>query len=109
LISGAVGDYVTENRPMRESAARPTSVTILQEPRAPGRQHSTQLLIPEGATMTTQIEATNDLKVYTTADGRVTIEQSSESIVVLSADQIVKVIKELHACYDYCAAWKEPT
>jgi len=52
--------------------------------------------------------AAEDLKIYTTSDGRVAIEQSTES-VVLSADQILRVIKELHACYDYCAAWKEPT
>lgn len=46
-------------------------------------------------------------KVYTTPDGCVCIEQSADSIVVLSADQILRVIKELHACYDYCAVWKE--
>jgi len=51
----------------------------------------------------------DDLKVYTTPDGRVAIEQSTQSIVMLSSDQILQVIKELHACYDYCAAWKEPT
>ena len=59
--------------------------------------------------MSAHIENTSDLKVYTTPDGRVAIEQSTASVVVLSADQILKVIKELHACYDYCATWKEPT
>jgi hypothetical protein len=59
--------------------------------------------------MSTSIEcAAADLKIYTTPDGRVAIEQSTQSVVVLSADQILRVIKELHACYDYCAAWKEP-
>lgn len=53
--------------------------------------------------------AVEDLKIYTTPDGRVTIEQSTDAVVRLSADQILRVIKELHACYDYCAAWKEPT
>ena len=48
-------------------------------------------------------------KVYTTADGRVAIEQSKEAVVVLSPEQILAVIRELHVCYDYCAAWKEPT
>ncbi len=46
--------------------------------------------------------------VYTTLDGRAVIEQAHGSIVLLSAQQIVEVIRELHACYDYCAAWKEP-
>jgi hypothetical protein len=53
--------------------------------------------------------AAEDLKVYTMPNGRVAIEQSTQSVVVLSADQILRVIKELHACYDYCAAWKEST
>ena len=47
-------------------------------------------------------------KVYTTPDGRTIIEQSSDSVVVLSAEQILTVIKQLHVCYDYCAAWKQP-
>jgi hypothetical protein len=46
-------------------------------------------------------------KVYTTEDGFAAIEQSKDSIVLLSADQILAVIKELHVCYDYCAAWKD--
>jgi hypothetical protein len=49
------------------------------------------------------------LRVYTTADGCVASEQSKDSIVLLSADQILAVIKELHVCYDHCAAWKETT
>jgi hypothetical protein len=59
--------------------------------------------------MSATSEDTRDPKVYTTPDGRVVIEHSTESIVVLSGDQILRVISELHACYDYCAAWKEPT
>lgn len=47
-------------------------------------------------------------KVYTTSDGRAVIEQSQSSVVLLSADQILAVIDELRACYDYCAAWKQP-
>lgn len=46
------------------------------------------------------------LKVYTTEHGHAVIEQSNNSIS-LRADQILAVINELHACYDYCAAWKE--
>lgn len=47
------------------------------------------------------------IKVYTTPDGCTVIEQSADSMVVLSAEQILTVIKELHVCYDYCAAWKQ--
>jgi hypothetical protein len=47
-------------------------------------------------------------RVFTTKDGRAVIEQSSNSIG-LSAEEILAVIKELHLCYDYCAAWKETT
>jgi hypothetical protein len=56
--------------------------------------------------MTTEIDSMRQTKVYTTPDGRTVIEQSQGS-VVLSADQIQAVIRELHACYDYCALWKE--
>jgi hypothetical protein len=47
-------------------------------------------------------------RVYTTADGRAVIEQAQGSVILVSAEQILDVINELHACYDYCAAWKEP-
>lgn len=47
------------------------------------------------------------IKVYTTEDGCTVIEQSADSMVVLSAEQILKVIKDLHVCYDYCAVWKQ--
>lgn len=58
--------------------------------------------------MSGNIEDAAQVKVYTTADGRLAIEQK-DSIVLLSAEQILMVIKELHVCYDYCAAWKEST
>ncbi|MBM0104752.1 hypothetical protein JM946_08335 [Steroidobacter sp. S1-65] len=47
-------------------------------------------------------------KVYMTEDGRAVIEQSKDAVVVLTSEQILTVIKELHVCYDYCAAWKQP-
>jgi hypothetical protein len=59
--------------------------------------------------MNSDIDGTVHPKVYTTEDGRVVIEQSKDSIVLLSADQIPAIIKELHVCYDYCATWKETT
>lgn len=45
-------------------------------------------------------------KVYTTPEGHAVIEQS-QGCIILSGEQILAVIKELHVCYDYCAAWKE--
>ena len=48
-------------------------------------------------------------RVYTTEDGRAVIEQSTGSVELQSAEQILSVIEQLHACYDYCAAWKEST
>ncbi|MBB6093989.1 hypothetical protein HNQ60_002870 [Povalibacter uvarum] len=58
--------------------------------------------------MSPDTDASTQLKVYTTEDGRTIIEQSSSAAIVLSADQILTVINELRVCYDYCAAWKEP-
>ena len=57
--------------------------------------------------MSAHSDSVQDLKVYTTTEGRAIIEQSSGS-VVLEAEQILAVIKQLHACYDYCAVWKQP-
>lgn len=59
--------------------------------------------------MDTHTENAMHPNVYVNEDGRAVIEQSNKSVVLLSAEQILTVIKELHACYDYCAAWKEPT
>jgi hypothetical protein len=59
--------------------------------------------------MSADLEGTIPPRIYTTPDGRVAIEQATQTVVLLSPDQILTVIKELHACYDYCAAWKEAT
>jgi hypothetical protein len=48
-----------------------------------------------------------DTRIHTSMDGRAVIEQSTGASVVLTADQILTVISQLQACYDYCAAWKE--
>ena len=45
----------------------------------------------------------------TTERERTVIERSTTSVAVPSSDEILTVIERLHACYDYCAAWKEPT
>ena len=47
---------------------------------------------------------TTDTKIK---DEQALIVQSSTSVVVLPSDQIVRVIEDLHACYDYCAAWND--
>jgi hypothetical protein len=85
----------------------PTAAAIRQE--RSGRMGNHQQVAAAcmtGAAMTTEIDAVRHTKVYTTPDGHTVIEQSQGS-VVFSADQIQAVIKELHACYDYCALWKE--
>jgi hypothetical protein len=56
--------------------------------------------------MDANIDDSERTRVFTTKDGRAVIEQSGNSIG-LSADEILAVIKKLHLCYDYCAAWKE--
>ncbi len=48
-------------------------------------------------------------RVYTTIEGRAVIEQPQGSIVLYNSEQILEVIRELHTCYDYCAAWKDPS
>lgn len=53
------------------------------------------------------IDADLQPNVYTTPDGHVAIELSNQA-VMLSPDEVLRVIRELQVCYDYCAAWKEP-
>ncbi len=57
--------------------------------------------------MNVDIDGKIPTKLYTTPDGCVCIEQSKDSSVLLSAEQVLAVIKELRVCYDYCAAWKD--
>jgi hypothetical protein len=56
--------------------------------------------------MSADTDGLQELRVYTTAEGHAVIEQPSGS-VALNAEQILTVIKQLHACYDYCAVWKQ--
>ena len=65
------------------------------------------LIIAEGSMKNdADTDVSMQTRVYTTPDRRVIIEQSSSSIV-LSSEQILSIINQLHVCYDYCAAWKE--
>ena len=56
--------------------------------------------------MSADTDGLQEVRVYTTTEGHAVIEQPSGS-VVLNAEQILTVIKQLHACYDYCAVWKQ--
>jgi hypothetical protein len=56
--------------------------------------------------MSANTDGLQAIRVYTTTEGRAVIQQSSGT-VVLEAEQIQLVIKQLHACYDYCAVWKQ--
>jgi hypothetical protein len=37
------------------------------------------------------------------------IEQPKTADEVLTSDEILSVIEQVHACYDYCAVWKDST
>jgi hypothetical protein len=68
----------------------------IQQQLARARQQPAQT----GGPMPADVKATHECAV---------IEQSKTSVaVLLSSEQILTVIEHLHACYDYCAAWKEP-
>jgi hypothetical protein len=56
--------------------------------------------------MSANTDGLQEIRGYTTTEGRAVIQQSSGT-VVLEAEQIQLVIKQLHACYDYCAVWKQ--
>ena len=43
-----------------------------------------------------------------TKAARAVVQQSKTSVVAMSPEQILTVIEQMHVCYDYCAAWKEP-
>ena len=59
--------------------------------------------------MTTVLEGTFETEIYPTDDGLLAIEQAHDTVVVLSADQLLAVIEELRAYYDTRAQWREAT
>jgi hypothetical protein len=61
-----------------------------------------------GAPMSTKIKGMVETEIYTTDDGFVAIEQPNDTVVLLSADQLLSVIRELQAYYDNRAEWQEP-
>jgi hypothetical protein len=58
--------------------------------------------------MSIDISSAAHTRFYTTQEGHAVIEQSQSAVVLTSPEQILTVINNLHACYDYCAAWKQP-
>ena len=59
--------------------------------------------------MNIDVESAIHTRVYTTEEGHAVIEQSQSAVVLTSPEQILTLINKLHVCYDYCAAWKQPT
>jgi hypothetical protein len=62
-----------------------------------------------GAPMGTKITGMVETEIYTTDDGFVAIEQPNDTVVLLSADQLLAIIRELQSCYDNRAEWQERT
>jgi hypothetical protein len=59
--------------------------------------------------MTTVLEGMFETAIYPTDDGLLAIEQANDTVVVLSADQLLAVIQELRAYYDTRTQWREAT
>jgi type IV secretory pathway protease TraF len=48
-------------------------------------------------------------EIYSIDDGFVAIEQAQDAVVVLAADELLMIIRELQAYYDARMRWQEPT
>jgi hypothetical protein len=48
-------------------------------------------------------------EIYSIDDGLVAIEQARDAVVVLAADELLVIIRELQAYYDARVRWQEPT
>jgi len=59
--------------------------------------------------MSTLIEGTFETQLYATDDGLLAIEQAKDVVVLLSADQLPRLIEQLRAYYDSRASWDEAT
>lgn len=59
--------------------------------------------------MQTKIGGVLDTQIYSIDDGFVAIEQAQDTVVLLAADELLMVIRELQAYYDARARWQEPT
>jgi hypothetical protein len=47
-------------------------------------------------------------EIYAIEDGFVAIEQGEDTVVLLSPDELLVVIRQLQAFYDNRARWREP-
>jgi hypothetical protein len=59
--------------------------------------------------MQTKIGGVFDTQIYSIDDGLVAIEQARDTVVLLAADELLMIIRELQAYYDARARWQEPT
>jgi hypothetical protein len=59
--------------------------------------------------MQTKIGGVLDTQIYSIDDGLVAIEQARDTVVLLAADELLMIIRELQAYYDARARWQEPT
>jgi hypothetical protein len=48
-------------------------------------------------------------EIYTIEDGFIAIEQAQDTVVLLAADELLVVIRELQAYYDSRVRWQEAT
>jgi hypothetical protein len=69
------------------------------------RRLQEQLTVAQQTAPPTRAPAATDSE---TKAAHAVVQQSKTSVVVMSPEQILAVIEQLHVCYDYCAAWKEP-
>jgi hypothetical protein len=59
--------------------------------------------------MWTKIGGVLETEIYSIDDGLVAIEQAQDTVVLLAADELLMIIRELQAYYDARTLWQEPT
>lgn len=59
--------------------------------------------------MSTVLEGMFEIEIYPTDHGLLAIEQARDTVIFLSADQLLGVIEELRAHYETRARWREAT
>jgi hypothetical protein len=59
--------------------------------------------------MRTKIGGVLETEVYSIDDGLVAIEQVQNTVVLVAADDLLRVIRELQAFYDGRTRWQDPT
>ena len=59
--------------------------------------------------MSIVLEGMFETEIYSTDDGLLAIEQPNNTVVLLSAEQLLAVIQKLRAYYDTRTQWQEAT